>query len=66
MLFYVPLGLFIALILANFLSYYLSAKEIAIFIALFVVSFFLPRPFSQVLVVILDLVLIFKFQAEHF
>jgi hypothetical protein len=65
-MFHLPSAFFVVLIVANFFSLYLSWKEILIFVALFVVSFFIPSPFSIVLVVILDLVLLVKFKQEHF
>ena len=65
-MFHLPSAFFVVLIVANFFSFYLSWKEILIFVALFVVSLFIPNPFSIVLVVILDLVLLVKFKQEHF
>ena len=58
----IPLGLFVA----NFFSQYLSGKEIAIYLAIFVVTFFLPSPLPTIVVVVLDLILMLKFKLEHF
>ena len=65
-MFHLPGAIFVVLIVANFFAFYLSWKEIVIFVALFVVSLFIPSPFSIVMVVILDLVLLLKFKQEHF
>ena len=65
-MFYLPTGFFLALIVANFFSQYLSLKEMVIYVLVFLGSFLVPRPFSIVLVVILDLILLIKFKLEHF
>jgi len=61
-----PLGLFVALIAANFFSQYLSGKEVVIYVLVFVAGLFLPRPLPTVVAVILDVVLFIKFKMEHF
>jgi len=65
-MFHLPGAVFVLLILANLFSFYLSWKEILVFVALFAMSLFIPSPYSIVLVVILDLVLLVKFKQEHF
>ena len=62
----IPLGLFLALIAANFFSYYLSWKEVLIYAGIFVAAFFLPRPAPTVVAVVLDVILLIKFKMEHF
>jgi len=61
-----PLGLFVALIAANFFSYYLSWKEVLIYVAIFVAAFFFPKPVPTIAAVILDVILVIKFKLEHF
>ena len=65
-MFYLPTGFFLALIVANFFSQYLSFKEMVIYVLIFLGSFLIPRPFPIVVVVVLDVILLIKFKLEHF
>ena len=65
-LFYVPLGLFVVLILANIFAEYVSWKAACICLALFVASFFLPAPAPTVVATLLDIGLLMKFKLEYF
>jgi hypothetical protein len=65
-MFYLPTGFFLALIIANFFSQYLSFKEVVVYVLIFLASFLIPSPFPIVLVVILDVALLIKFKLEHF
>ena len=65
-MFYLPTGLFVVLIIANFFSQYLSGKEIVIYVLIFLGSFLIPRPFPIAVVAVLDAILLIKFKLEHF
>jgi hypothetical protein len=65
-MFYLPTGFFLALIIANFFSQYLSFKEMVVYILIFLGAFLIPRPFPIVVVVVLDVILLIKFKLEHF
>ena len=65
-MFYLPAAFFLVLIIANFFSQYLSLKEVIVYFLIFLASFLIRSPFSIVLVVILDVILLIKFKLEHF
>jgi ABC-type sugar transport system permease subunit len=62
-MFHLPGAIFVVLIVANFFAFYLPKKSSSR--RLFVVSLFIPSPFSIVLVILIW-VLLLKLKQEHF